>query len=1112
MTHFFDASIVLKSLKDFQRQTVEHVFNRLFDASNPATRFLVADEVGLGKTLVAKGVVAKTVEYLQRRGQRQVSVVYICSNTGIATQNVKRLSLPSQSAYVESTRLTLLPLKTVQLKEHPVSFISFTPGTTFNQGAKRGRKDERKLIYQMLRDLPYIRREGLLRAMRGAAGEKCWTTEAEWPLVYDEGIAQEFRTRISQDAIFKELLTSLCQDFADDSLKPWTEQEKLSAQITADLRRLLAKICLGALNPDLVILDEFQRFRELFDAAEENPAAELAKALFDYAEGTRTLLLSATPYKMYASYQEDEDHHSDFLRTVQFLLRDDAKALGDLQSDLSAFRTELLSVSETGLSRLAELKSRIENALRSVMCRTERVGATRQANAMVKEWHMVPQLMPRDLKDLRWLEAVADRLNESGVMEYWKSSPYLLNFMKEYSFKRSLRKDQDHPISNIAELLEAGKSQLLSAQDIAQYAPIDAGNPRLRALLDALDTQGLWRILWMPASMPYWQPQGVFEHVGSVTKHLVFSAWNLVPDALASVLSYEVERRLMKHAGVSHQYDHKPSRRLRFTKQDGRLSGMFTLMLMFPSTALVRHVDPLALRREVGASICSFEDLKQRGAARLKPLLAPLVGETGTGDNCDRRWYWVALARLEGTESPQARAWCERTWANARVGGGEDVDGEGEGLADEPRTGFTDHVQFWLQAWEAPLESMGPVPPDLAEVLATVALAGPAACALRTLARHWPLDSAPLGALLSASARIAEGFRSQFNSPRAAWLLASKEDDDIYWERVLHYSADGNLQAVLDEHSHVLFESSGLPLDEPEKAVSQFAQAIFEALSLRTSSLHPDDLQLNNGQLKVVPFSTGIRTHFAVRYGAKTDDDGSNMRKETVQAAFNSPFWPFVLISTSVGQEGLDFHTWCHSVIHWNLPSNPVDLEQREGRVHRYKGYAVRKNAAALHGQAVLAAQAAPLGTDPWLAVFSRAAAERTPEISELIPYWIFETPEGASIERRVMLLPLSRDEAKYRRLRRSLALYRMVFAQPRQEDLLAYLETAIDPEQAMAFAAQWSINLAPPPLIPAALGAEHVDIHAEIVPEIRTQSSDLRTLPGRAGQESPQDGLDDNR
>ncbi|OYD87210.1 hypothetical protein CDG77_30600 [Nostoc sp. 'Peltigera membranacea cyanobiont' 213] len=51
---------------------------------------------------------------------------------------------------------------------------------------------------------------------------------------------------------------------------------------------------------------------------------------------------------------------------------------------------------------------------------------------------------------------------------------------------------------------------------------------------------------------------------------------------------------------------------------------------------------------------------------------------------------------------------------------------------------------------------------------------------------------------------------------------------------------------------------------------------------------------------------------------------------------FKSQFRSFVLATTSVEQEGLDFHLYYHAIVHWNLPSNPVDLEQREGRVHGY--------------------------------------------------------------------------------------------------------------------------------------------------------------------------------
>ena len=50
-----------------------------------------------------------------------------------------------------------------------------------------------------------------------------------------------------------------------------------------------------------------------------------------------------------------------------------------------------------------------------------------------------------------------------------------------------------------------------------------------------------------------------------------------------------------------------------------------------------------------------------------------------------------------------------------------------------------------------------------------------------------------------------------------------------------------------------------------------------------------------------------------------------------------------------VTSAGLDFHPYCHAVVHWNLPTNPIDLEQREGRVNRFAGHAIRRNVAAAH-------------------------------------------------------------------------------------------------------------------------------------------------------------------
>ena len=90
MTYSADEHLAL--LKPFQKATVEYVFRRLFTDPSPTDQFLVADEVGLGKTMVARGVIAKTIEQLQGKVDR-VDIVYICSNQAIAEQNIKSLNV-----------------------------------------------------------------------------------------------------------------------------------------------------------------------------------------------------------------------------------------------------------------------------------------------------------------------------------------------------------------------------------------------------------------------------------------------------------------------------------------------------------------------------------------------------------------------------------------------------------------------------------------------------------------------------------------------------------------------------------------------------------------------------------------------------------------------------------------------------------------------------------------------------------------------------------------------------------------------------------------------------------------------------------------------------------
>jgi len=57
--------------------------------------------------------------------------------------------------------------------------------------------------------------------------------------------------------------------------------------------------------------------------------------------------------------------------------------------------------------------------------------------------------------------------------------------------------------------------------------------------------------------------------------------------------------------------------------------------------------------------------------------------------------------------------------------------------------------------------------------------------------------------------------------------------------------------------------------------------------------------------------------------------------RQNLMLTFNTPFYPDVLIATSVMAEGVDLHLNCRFIIHHDLCWNPSTLEQRTGRIDR---------------------------------------------------------------------------------------------------------------------------------------------------------------------------------
>jgi hypothetical protein len=92
---------------------------------------------------------------------------------------------------------------------------------------------------------------------------------------------------------------------------------------------------------------------------------------------------------------------------------------------------------------------------------------------------------------------------------------------------------------------------------------------------------------------------------------------------------------------------------------------------------------------------------------------------------------------------------------------------------------------------------------------------------------------------------------------------------------------------------------------------------------------------------------------------------------------------------------------------------------------------------------------------DPWHALFKLASGDRPEGWSEILPYWVY--PGKSSIERYASVMPLSKETFALDRLMRTVGAYRLVFGQPRQEDLLSYLGDKAEHLQGLR------IDLSPP-------------------------------------------------
>ena len=1087
-----DPDAVLGELKAFQRRTAEWVFERMFDRADPAPRFLVADEVGLGKTHVAKGVVAQVIDHLERGGDRRHDIVYVCSNGAIARQNIRKLVPKGIEPLDDVDRITMLPLATLDEgseERSGVNLLAITPGTSLKFGRQTGLFKERALAYTFLRllwgagTMNAPARRIFWEGVRVAPQQKLRDHES-WYRAAARRSLSEFQAVLadvdagrtaSQQPTLRALFDRLKHGLAYKRNFPEGLLEERK-EFIAEVRRIMAIVGIAALSPDLIILDEFQRFKDLLAPDPGNFAAELAHRLFNFVDHdterqTRTLLLSATPYRMYTTADEtDGDHYEDFVHTCRFLFDDDAR-VATLERSFAALRRALTAGALTDAEALCR---EIGGQLRCVMSRTERLAATPNRDGMLREPPVPVELAATDLASYLRIGNLAQLVKQRAPIDYWKSAPYLVNFMEHYQLKQALDAAAvDGRLNLDGDRLLPGPG-VLSWSTIERYAEMDPENGRLRWLLADLERHRAFELLWIPPSFRYYDTGSIYEsdEARAFTKRLIFSGWAVVPKVVSCLVSYEAERRAYRAREHKYTAERRGGQRLQYrtppregAKRPGeasdrrRAAAMTAFLLTWPSPALAALGDP---RPQPATDRSTLDVLLSRVEADVAAALAELDLPTVDDGPIDLRWYWAAPLFLDEHQHP---ATIEMLLGPDGIWHWEDGEVPGAGLK-----AHLDEARAMLSHGPS---ALGPRPANLERVLAELAVGGPAICSLRALSSATGLPFAHRD-VVSSAAWIAAGFRSFFNGNEVTGLISGAEPTERtadeatarYWRDVVAHSLDGHLQALLDEHAHVLREWLGfISLDDEEQRIAAcgaIADAVHDALSGGAVSYRVDIPRKRRGRNALQLDQRRMRTRFAAAFGNQAaSQESGEARIESISTAFNSPFWPFVLTSTSVGQEGLDFHLWCHAVVHWNLPSNPVDLEQREGRVHRYKGHAVRRNiAAAVEAHSLTPAASA--SEDLWSQFFAGATGPQTDASDEMAPYWVF--PDGpASIERLVPVLPFSSEAVALPRLRRTLAAYRLAFGQPRQEELIEFLKADRSDDEIIALAKRVRINLAPP-------------------------------------------------
>ena len=257
-------------------------------------------------------------------------------------------------------------------------------------------------------------------------------------------------------------------------------------------------------------------------------------------------------------------------------------------------------------------------------------------------------------------------------------------------------------------------------------------------------------------------------------------------------------------------------------------------------------------------------------------------------------------------------------------------------------------------------------------------------------------------------------------------VIAAYSTGSSLYDMIVNYGADGCIYDVLDEYFDYII------VGDKETKAAAFSRILGYAPCKEGGSKDRSTHYKVSVYVKDDVHTVEMPVSFAVGHFAGDTVRGSEANTLNMKIRqFNSPFRPMQFITTSIGQEGFDFHMYCRKVVHWSLEFNPVKFEQREGRINRYQGYAQRLN---LYDGYFSGKNAAVKNFKNWTTAFKEVTNKKAADSKGLFPDFVVPMSEDMGLTRECYYYPDSIEDHELGNVLRAVGYYRALLGQESRE------------------------------------------------------------------------------